>query len=65
MITIHAKNGIQYDEIPLSYEAMMNLMKDDSIIGPNDFIEIEYPDGDRAAIRKRDISGIFYEKDST
>ena len=43
----------------------MALLKDDTVIGPDDFVEIDYPDGDRAAIRKRDISGIFYERDGT
>ena len=49
----------------MSYEAIMALLKDDTVIGPDDFVEIDYPDGDRAAIRKRDISGIFYERDGT
>lgn len=60
MLTIYARDGTQYSEIPLSYEAMVSLLKDDTVIGPDDFIEIEYPDGDRAAIRKKDITGIFY-----
>ena len=65
MITIYVRDGMHYGEIPMSYEVIMALLKDDSVIGPDDFVEIDYPDGDRAAIRKRDISGIFYEGDGT
>lgn len=65
MLTIYARDGTQYGEIPIGFEAIMALLKDDSVIGPDDFVEIDYPDGDRAAIRKRDISGVFCEEDST
>lgn len=65
MLTIYARDGTQYGEIPMGFDAIMALLKDDSVIGPDDFVEIDYPDGDRAAIRKRDISGVFYEEDST
>ena len=65
LIAIYVRDGMHYGEIPMSYEAIMALLKDDSVIGPDDFVEIDYPDGDRAAIRKRDISGIFYERDGT
>ena len=65
MLTIYARDGTQYGEIPMGFDAIMALLKYDSVIGPDDFVEIDYPDGDRAAIRKRDISGVFYEEDST
>lgn len=65
MITIFVRDGTHYGEIPMSYEAIMALLKDDTVIGPDDFVEIDYPNGGRAAIRKRDISGIFYERDGT
>lgn len=65
MLAIYARDGTQYGEIPMGFEAIMALLKDDSVIGPDDFVEISYPDGARVAIRKRDISGVFYEEDST
>ena len=65
MLTIYAGNGTRYGEIPMGFDTIMALLKDDSVIGPDDFVEIDYPDGGRAAIRKRDISGVFYEEDNT
>lgn len=61
MITIYTRDGNQYNEIPLSYEVVCGLLYDDSIIGRNNFIEIIYPDGAKALIRKRDISGVYYD----
>lgn len=61
MATIYAIDGTRYEEVPLSFDGMMDILKDDSIIGPNDFIEIHYPDGSQAAIRKKDICGVYQE----
>lgn len=62
MVTIYAIDGTQYEEVPLSFEGIMDILKDDSIIGPDDFIEIHYPDGEKAAIRKKDICGVYQER---
>lgn len=61
MLTVYIRDGTRYDEIPLSYDAMMEILKDDSIIKPDDFIEFQYPNGDKAAIRKSDVSSVYEE----
>ena len=63
MVTIYTRDGAQYGDIPLSYEVLMGLLTDDSLIGPEGFIEIAYPDGERAAVRKKDISSVYCEND--
>lgn len=59
-LTIYTRDGVAYQDIPFTYEAMMSILKDNTIFRPNDFIEITYPDGDRVAVRKKDVTGIFY-----
>ena len=63
MITIYIRDGTQYVDIPLPYEILMGFLTDDSLIGPEEFLEIVYPDGEKAAIRKKDISSVYCEKD--
>ena len=61
MVTIYAIDGTRYEEVPLSFEGMMDILKDNSIIGPNDFIVIVCPYWSQASIRKKDICGVHQE----
>lgn len=41
MLTIYVRDGTEYTEIPIPYNAMIALLEDNSIIGPDDFIELK------------------------
>lgn len=62
MITVYTSDGTEYQEIEMDYDVFLCLMRDDSIIGPNDFIELTYSDGTRAAIRKNTVVSIVSER---
>lgn len=61
-ITVYTSDGTEYHEIEMNYDAFLYLLRDDSIIGPNDFIELTYSGGSRAAIRKNTVVGIVSER---
>lgn len=62
MIDVYTSDGTVYRGIEMGYDAFLYLLRDDSIIGPNDFIELTYSDGSRAAIRKNTVVSIVSER---
>lgn len=54
MIDIFCNGGAMYS-VRMSFEIMSHIMED-FVIGPDDFIPIVFPDGEKGAVRKRYIN---------
>lgn len=57
MIDICCESNTLY-AINCRYDVMLHIMQDD-MIKPDDFIELEFDDGCKAAIQKKRIIGFF------
>lgn len=56
MVDIYVIDGVVYEQIDLTFDAMWRIM-DDTTFNDDKFIEFTFSDGARVAIRKRCISG--------
>ena len=63
MVELYCKDGVIYTDIAMSYEAIEHIMTN-NVIRDNDFVPFEFEDGNRGAVRKRNINGFFEVKES-
>ncbi|WP_312448451.1 hypothetical protein [Lacrimispora sp.] len=56
MINIYCSGGC-YLDVDMSYDAMLHILQDD-IINENYFIEFNFADGTKGAVRKKHVNGV-------
>lgn len=56
MINIYCSGGC-YNDVDMSYDTMMRILQDD-IIDENFFIEFNFNDGSKGAVRKKHVNGV-------